>query len=42
MTRNHDLRFLPEKLDNEVPVPTGPRKKRTWLAHSKAVRVAAH
>jgi len=21
MTRNHDHRFLPEKLDNEVPVP---------------------
>jgi hypothetical protein len=29
MTRNHDHRFLPEKLDNEVPVPIGLRKKRT-------------
>ena len=23
MTRNHDHRFLPEKLDNEVPLPIG-------------------
>ncbi len=28
MTRNHAHRFLPEKLDNEMPVPIGLRKKR--------------
>jgi hypothetical protein len=29
MTRNHEHRFLPEKLDKEVPVPIGLRKQRT-------------
>jgi hypothetical protein len=38
MTLNHDHRFLPEKPDNEVPVPIGLRKKGTPQLRHGATR----